>query len=375
MVAVWLLALSLTTTCSHRSVYLREPPAPWVDTDAAGELSYRLLLIGDAGHAEPGSPVIAALAQRAAQAPQRTSVVFLGDNVYPAGLVPPSHAERADSERHLLAQIDPLRELGAELLFVPGNHDWDNAGPDALGALQRQQRFVVEHGGERARMAPAPGEPGPECIDRVGLRLVVLDSQWWLHSYAGGSAVTQNEVLERLSSCLRSAAGRHVVVVAHHPLHTNGLHGGFASTSDHIFPLLRLRDWGYLPLPIVGSLYPLVRSLGVSSQDLNHERNQAMVAALTTAMRDNRPLLFAAGHDHSLQVHQTESGPRFHAVSGAGSDTSPVSHDATTLFAVERLGFMELDVDRLGVARLRVYDARQAKPQPLWERRLGRFGG
>jgi hypothetical protein len=375
-VALWLLLVSLSTECSHRSPYRRDVGAPLVDTDAPGELISRLLLIGDAGHAAAGSTVIAALAQRAADNPARTIVLYLGDNIYTAGMPPVDDELRALSERRLLAQIDPLRSVGVEVLFVPGNHDWDNAGPDGLGAVLRQEAFLREKGTDKMRMAPSGAKPGPACLDRPSLRLIALDTQWWLHDFERnvGPSIGERTVLDALDRCLREAHGRHVVVVGHHPLHTNGPHGGFTEFVDHVFPLTRLSRWGYVPLPIIGSAYPMVRSLGVSAQDIDSEANRVMVAALSGVLQAHRPLLYASGHDHSLQVHELQFGPRFHVVSGAGSSTTPVGHDKSTLFAVERLGFIEVDIDRTEVARLRVYAATESGPKRLWERRLGRFG-
>ncbi len=373
-IAVWLLLVSLTAKCSHRSAYFRDVRAPRVDTDAPGELAYRLLLIGDGGMATAESEVMAALASRAREAPSITSVLYLGDNIYPAGMPPPDHPLRAQSEARLLAQVDPLKSLDVELLFLPGNHDWDETRPGGRAAVLRQEQFLLEMGVEQARVSPVGASPGPECLDRPGLRLITLDTQWWLQEIGrdGDSPIPETQVLQQLEQCLQ-AQGRHVVVAAHHPLHTNGPHGGFFTFVDHLFPLTRLYGWAYVPLPIIGSLYPLVRARGVSAQDLDGPENRAMVAEFTRVMETRRPLLYAAGHEHSLQVHELAAGPRFNVVSGAGSKLTPVGHDKTTLFAIERLGFIELDIDRLQVARLRAYGTRSGEPIVLWERRLGRF--
>ena len=58
-----------------------------------GKVGYRILLIGDAGDSverENGNldkaPVLGALKYFAGFIPDRTAVVFLGDNIYPGGL-------------------------------------------------------------------------------------------------------------------------------------------------------------------------------------------------------------------------------------------------------------------------------------------------
>ncbi|HEV2125867.1 MAG TPA: hypothetical protein VGW38_24180, partial [Chloroflexota bacterium] len=54
---------------------------------APDSIAAELFLIGDAGLPAPGGePVLAALKKAVSWDPDRSLVVFLGDNVYPAGL-------------------------------------------------------------------------------------------------------------------------------------------------------------------------------------------------------------------------------------------------------------------------------------------------
>ena len=59
-----------------------------------------------------------------------------------------------------------------------------------------------------------------------------------------------------------------------------------------------------------------------------------------------RPLLFAGGHEHSLQVirHDAPGSPLWTAVSGSGSKLSGVGRTEGMLFGTERLGYMKLVV-------------------------------
>src|ERR1044071_4352747 len=75
-------------------------------------LELNLVLIGDAGLPAPGGePVLRALRDEIAKQSKNTFVVFLGDNVYPRGMVlDSSAAERRENERILDAQMAPLLE-------------------------------------------------------------------------------------------------------------------------------------------------------------------------------------------------------------------------------------------------------------------------
>src|SRR5207244_13343176 len=143
----------------------------------------------------------------------------------------------------------------------------------------------------------------------VAVRIVVLDSQWWLQGgpkaqdpVSSCPTVSEGEVRDSLHAALATAGGRVTVVVAHHPLSSGGPHGGHFGWQDHIFPLRDLKSWLWVPLPLIGSVYPLAREGGISSQDAPSAAYRRMRAALDSAFAGAPPLVYAAGHDHALQV-------------------------------------------------------------------------
>jgi hypothetical protein len=194
--------------------------------------------------------------------------------------------------------------------FLPGNHDWDRFGPGGWDAIRRQGARIATRGGDLVRLLPAGGCPGPEVIDvATHLRLLLLDTQWWLHggskpddAASGCAWHTETDVVGAIGAALASAGDRQVIVAAHHPALIGGEHGGFFGWKDHLFPLRNVASWLWLPLPGLGSLYPVSPGLGISSQDVTGFRYRRLRRALDTAFRDHPPLVYAAGHEHALQV-------------------------------------------------------------------------
>jgi hypothetical protein len=336
------------------------PLAPPAQIDAT------LFLIGDAGGpaAPPDSePVFMALRAAAASAPHAV-IVFLGDNVYPDGMPDSAAPGRAAAERVLTQQLGVLHASGARGFFVPGNHDWDSMQPGGWDAVLRQERFIAAAGGGPA-LLPAGGCPGPAVVD-VGavVRLVALDSQWWLQDGpkpAGPSsscpAATEGAVIDSVRAALRAAGKRAVVVVAHHPPASGGVHGGHFGWQDHIFPLRNIKPWLWIPLPIIGSVYPIARAEGISSQDIPSRAYTRMRVALDSAFAGAPapPLIYAAGHEHTLQVIAGTSA-RYVLVSGAGTfgHFDRVTALDSTRFARSASGFMRVEFLRDGRARLGV---------------------
>lgn len=342
-------------------------PAPAASMDS---IELALFLIGDAGSKRyEGEPVLDELARQADSFRSvRQYVVFLGDNVYPRGVPPAGHPMRNDAERKLAAQVQAILNGAREGILVPGNHDWDRQGRNGWDAIRRQDTLVQQLGGEQVRLLPHGGCPGPEVVD-VGerVRVIALDSEWWVHNHVKPSGAgspcptrTEQEVTDSLLGALRDKGSRYAVVVDHHPLRSGGEHGGSFTLGDHIFPLRNVRSWLWIPLPIIGSLYPLARQNGVTNQDLSGRKYTRMVRALEAVFAQYPPLVMASGHDHDLQVIRgnrpeiTNAG--YQLVSGAGilGHTGRVRRVDGSLFERDAAGFMRLDFTRDGRVRLAV---------------------
>jgi hypothetical protein len=353
--------------CSHALEPATAAPAPVPPMDS---IEVSLFLIGDAGSkAYDGEPVLKDLAKQSdSLRAVKQYVVFLGDNVYPRGVPPLGSPTRDDAERKIRAQVVAIRRGKAQGLLIPGNHDWDRQGRDGWNSIRRMDTLVAKFGGKDVRLLPKGGCPGPEVVDLgAHLRLIVLDSEWWVHNdvkpYGPDAPCpthTYQEVTDSLRGALRDAGGRHALVLTHHPIRSGGEHGGYFNWSDHIFPLRNVQSWMWLPLPIIGSMYPLARQSGISNQDVSGHKYALMRQAFEDAFKDHPPLAMVSGHDHNLQVIRGGT-PRitraaYQLVSGAGilGHSSLVRNIEGTLFAREAAGFMRLDVTRDGRVRLSV---------------------
>ena len=295
-------------------------------TPAPLAIEQRLILIGDAGTPESAG-VLRVMADSVRNLADITTVVFLGDNVYPDGVPSDTASDRSYSEEVLRQQVVAGTTDGATAIFVAGNHDWKHGLPGIIA----QAQLVSQFGGPQARFLPQPpGCPGPESV-ALGERvlLVTLDTEWMLmeDKPAGPCANrTNQEVLLDLEDMLASGGSRDVVIAAHHPLRTKGVHGGKCS-------VLCLRQ--------------LWKSIVGDEQDMRHARNREMRNGIADAIRSSRPIVYAAGHDHSMQVFEGAEGSEavFFLVSGRGAadKESLVGHDSSTLYAAEVPGFMILD--------------------------------
>jgi hypothetical protein len=333
----------------------------------ANRITHRIILIGDAG--EPAKdirePVLVALEKHASSIPDSTLILFLGDNIYPNGLPDENDPDRGEYERRLDEQIKSIVNSGAYGVFIPGNHDWKQGNEGGWERIKNQADHIYKSGYEFISFYPVNGCPGPEVIDFSSkIRLIILDTQWWLQetgmrpeeSESLCDQYTNEKVIAALKSILFKSRDKHVVIAAHHPLKTYGPHGGYFGWKDHIFPLRNLNEVLWIPLPIIGSLYPLVRGSGVSNQDLASDEYQQMKNELESVLYQNSGIVFASGHEHALQVLEGVNN-NLYVVSGSGiwgHVEESLSEGDDTIFAGKHEGFVILDYFLDGRVKLSV---------------------
>ena len=347
--------------CSHTSPYYHPDILVTEQQDVVIEdaLQYRILLIGDCGQPKPDEPVLKTLQAWASKTPEKTSIIFLGDNMYPEGM---TERKQPEASTRLGPQIAVVKSADTHGLFIPGNHDWTNGKEEGYHAILAQEKFVNEHLSRDPKFLPIGGNPGPVSQEfpqsEPVVPVVVLDTQWWLHKNEKPEQPTEDVIVELKKELDTDLP---VIVVGHHPIESYGVHGGFFDWKAHLFPCRVAKKWLWIPVPIVGSLYPFTRWYVVKSdQDLNGTRYKNMISQFNTAFSipNKTPLLiYAAGHDHSLQVLKGDTTD-YLLVSGLGSSekATEVSHGDNTLFAHQHAGFMSIDFLEYGRILLRVVE-------------------
>jgi hypothetical protein len=357
-------------------------PLPPEDCAGAANETDAIFLIGDAGApklpikdtGELVDPVLLNLRddvreQTALLGDDHVAVVFLGDNVYWDGLPLEGDRGRRRGERILEAQI--AASVPARAIFTLGNHDWHIEGPQGWVRALAQRRFLQTFS-PRVEMKPLAGCAGPDHVD-IGeyLRFVFMDPIGYGHLRDFPEEHRQHcpdhgfdEAYLDLAAEFDHPEGKHVVLAMHHPLITAGPHGGHFTWKQHLFPLTDFWPWAWIPLPVIGSVYPLSRQLGVTGTDATSRVYQRSNARIYRATRPQVPMAFVGGHEHSLQVHRDALGA-YYLVSGAGSKSDRVERMETAMLVEATKGYMRIELHgdgALGVTVLALRDGKNAEP-------------
>ncbi|WP_053223366.1 metallophosphoesterase [Roseivirga seohaensis] len=338
---------------------------------------YSVFLVGDAG--EPGeNPVLDLLKIELDKVGDRGAVLFLGDNIYPQGMPPRGHKLRPDAEIAIDGQINAVKDFQGKKFFVPGNHDWAQGRPDGFDWLKIQEKYVEDKLDSQDVWVPTRGCPGPVEVDlNENITLIVVDTQWFLHrgdKPAEGSdceAITIVDVMANFQDALKRNAHKKVIVASHHPKYTYGIHGGIFSLKDHIFPLTassRTKNL-YIPLPVLGSIYPLYRKWFGNIQDTAHPVYRQFRDAMVLLMKNHPDIVDVAGHEHALQ-HIKKEGIDF-IVSGSGSkNNAHVKQKGDALFATNTVGYGRLDYYSDGKTELKFITPADEKPSEIYSKVL-----
>lgn len=331
------------------------------------QLLHSVYLIGDAGGDTSYSGAnFRQLKTALSQADQdKSSVVFLGDNIYPRGLHEEGHPLRKEDETRINAQIDIVKDYEGEVVFIPGNHDWMQGKVGGFEATKRQEDYIQDRLGKV--FEPSDGCSGPDDIEVSDkLTIIAIDTQWWLHQHKKGRGEkddcnfsTKEGFLAEFKELLKKNRHKHVLVVGHHPLYSNGVHGGHFNWQDHLFPLQKLNPKLWIPLPLIGSIYPLYRSSLGNIQDISHPVYQELKRELKSAMDEYENVVYAAGHDHNLQYFNKSN--THYVVSGSGSKLTRVAYNRQVGFAANHRGYAKLDVYKNGDVFLSFFAAELPK--------------
>lgn len=330
-------------------------------------LARRIILIGDAGelHQDGHNPVVDAVKKRFDLQDKRNTVLFLGDNIYPLGMPDAASSRFPQAKQALDYQIDLVRNTAAQAIFIPGNHDWKKSKPDGWQTVLNQQQYIDSLQLPNVNFLPKDGCPGPvEVALDKNVTLIIMDTEWWLFPYAkpgpesSCESKTKEEVLTELSDIVSRNRNKLIIFAAHHPFRSYSIHGGYYTFKQHLFPLTDLKPSLYIPLPVVGSIYPLTRGVFGTPEDIPNPQYQQMIKGVEAALQPHGPAVFVSGHDHTLQLIKDEQN--FYVVSGSGAKENRVKKGRKSLYASNENGYAALEVSTTGHVSIKYYTTEEA---------------
>ncbi len=317
------LLLHVSVLIFHPGLYSQGPPVILPDSTV-------IYLVGDAGNDETPGPALQLLQKRIRTEPNST-VIFLGDNIYPKGMNDKLDDEIVSSdEKKMLSQVSMFKGFAGNVFMVPGNHDWKAERSKGLDWVIAQQIWVDKYFKDSASTVknskegvyfPKNGLPGPNSIllnDK--LRLIMMDSQWFIQKHNGRKVGklagakkrdTERNAWSSLEGILKNAVakGEQVILAVHHPMISAGKHG-----TPKTFQRIMINHTPFYLFGLAGLNRPL-------SQNSNWPAYKKFRKTLEVLLKKyGKNHILVAGHEHNFQVWKMEWGTQ--VISGSGSKKS-----------------------------------------------------
>lgn len=353
--AFLLLVLLITGCATYKSKYANIKDAEDIVLD--NEIKHTFYLVGDAGLSPLGdmNPVLKNFKKRLDSAEENSTAIFLGDNIYPAGLPDPKDSTVAylTAKNHLDAQLNTLTNYKGRKLFIPGNHDWYTEG---LVGLEREENYVKEVLNDKDAFLPKNGCPIEVIEVSDEIVIIALDTEWYLTNWNKRPDIndkceikSREKFLLELEDAIKDYRDRTTVIAMHHPMTSYGPHGGQYSFKKHFYP----KDQP-VPLPGLGTFINVLRrTSGASTEDMSNKRYLDLVKKVTTLAQFSEKVIFASGHEHTLQYIVENNTPQI--VSGSGAKEGDTRLLNGSRFSTGRMGYAILEVYGDGSSRVRYY--------------------
>lgn len=301
---ILILILFLLVGCAtYKTKYAEE--SNLVDSPSDKELLHTFYLIGDAGKSpmDDKNEALKTFKNALEKADKNSTALFLGDNIYPAGMPNKKDSTQAYliAKNNLDAQLETLTHFKGNPIFIPGNHDWYNEG---LEGLERQQKYIQKELKSKDVFFPEDGCPIKKIDINDKIVVIAIDTEWYLTNWDKHPAMNdkceikdRGTFFEELESLIKKNRDKTTILALHHPMFSYGPHGGQYSAKLHLNPV-----GGNFPFPILGSFANLIRrTSGASIADLQNKRYTELKNRIITLAQYSDKVIFTSGHEHSLQ--------------------------------------------------------------------------
>lgn len=335
---LFLFLLYACATKKEQSTAASEP-------SAERKTAYSIYLAGGYGDATIDRGYLQQFKEVLKEAPANSSFLFLGDNIS-------SEIKDSLSDQVLLKeQTELVKNYKGRTFFIPGDAEWKYKDSRKGKAIQD---FLTGTAENSNTYFPKNGGPLGKVLINENLEIIFIDSQWYITHWDDVNYINENSpdiktrrrFLEELESMIRDAAFKNVIIAMHHPVFTNGKHGGKYSFNDYLHPL-----------PVVGFGDKAVRKLGGSSpKDIAFSRYRELTSFIAALAKLSNNITLVSGHEASLQY--LEGNGIKQIISGSFSKTEAVKLSKEFITAPGgKLSYKGIySASEKGYAKLNFYD-------------------
>lgn len=366
-----ILMLALNSCATHHAQYGKNIENYTIQNETdSSKIAHTFFLVGDAGNAneDKAQETLSLLQKRIENSNKKSTLLFLGDNIYPKGFASSElPEEHALAENKLTKQLELSKNFKGKTIFIPGNHDWYSGIP----GLERQAKFITNYLNDKKAFLPQKNCGIDELKIDKNITLITVDSQWLLEDWDKHPTInddctikTREDFFDELANILNKNQEKTIILALHHPLMSNGSHGGQFSAVKELFPLEQK-----IPLPLIGSAINLVRKTsGINPQDIQNKVYTNFTKRVKTLLQNQRNVIVVSGHDHNLQYLNKNNIRQI--ISGAGSKSEAAKAVNPNDFSYGGNGYAALTLYKNGETKVAFYGNENHKEKLLFEQTI-----
>jgi hypothetical protein len=337
-----------------------------IDNDTINT-AHTFYLIGDAGNAGDSitNATLSNLGNRLKKSGSNSTLIFLGDNIYPVGMPADSkHPEYGLAVKKINSQLQITKNFKGKTIFIPGNHDWYSG----IEGLEAEAQYINDFLKDKNAFQPKNYCAIEDLKIAKDVVLITIDSQWFLEDWKNHPKINDNceiktreAFFEELENLLNKNQDKIKIIAMHHPLLSNGTHGGQFSWEKQLFPFE-----SKFPLPILGSVLNLIRKTsGVSPQDLQNKVYQVYTKRITALLQGQDNVVVVSGHDHNLQYLEKNNITQI--ISGSGSKTEAARAVGKNDFSYGGNGYAQITIDKNEEMLISYFGIEDNSEKMLWQ--------
>lgn len=359
----------LLFSCASNSVRvgsnIKKNGIAYMQDSSAIAISHTFFFIGDAGNTlnKETQQTLEILKKEVTTTSKETTLLFLGDNIYPKGMPTESNPiSRKEAEEKIILQLKVAENFKGKTIFIPGNHDWYNG----LVGLNEQEKFIANYLNDKKAFLPKKGCPIETVKVNDEVNVIIIDSEWFLQDWDKHPTMnddcnikTRFEFFEELRSEINKSQNKFTILAIHHPLISHGPHGGVYALKKHLYPINNK-----IPLPIVGSFINLLRKTsGASPQDSQNKMYRELVNKIKPLIQNRDNVLVVSGHEHNLQFIESDQIKQL--ISGAASKKEAAKAMFPNDFSFGGYGFSKVEVFKDKSALITFYSTNEGQLKKL----------
>ena len=311
-----------------------------IDSAAVSHTFYILSNTGPG--TDNATPALLERISAASQDDEKASLLLLGNITRKLGF--PEEDRKKEQAQEFLREelLEPLKNFNGNIIFVPGENEWEESDPENLEDLED---FLQEN--SEGEFLPDDGCPVEDIEINDEIALITIDSQWYLEDWDSSSEfnvecdiTTKERFFIEIKDALKDNFGKVKIVAIHHPVLSSATPGFL----DKIFPFSR--------------------------QNFENPYYKEFRKTLETLASQFDDVVFVSGNHKNLQYLSNGRNPQI--ISATAALTEPAKAEEKDHFASEEPGYAKFTVFQNGDSEVEFFKADASAEQPLFSTRIPR---